>query len=124
MKIKLLFLTLICLASCTGNTIFKAPDDLIEEDEMVALLTDMYLASAAVHKPSNQGNKNLAYMQLIYQKYEIDSSRFKKSNDYYTTKIDVYEKMMLQVQENLNQLKDSLKAIKLDSIKPTDLPMP
>ena len=38
---------LLFLLSCTSNTIYKKPKDLIPKDSMVALLTDMYIASSA-----------------------------------------------------------------------------
>ena len=50
-----LVILFLVFASCTSNTIYKKPENLIPKDSMIALLTDMYIASSA----KNQKNKFL-----------------------------------------------------------------
>ena len=92
------------LVSCTSNTIYKRPKNLIPKDSMVALLTDMYLASSA----KNQKNKFLKrennYVVLVYEKYKIDSTRFDVSNTYYTSKIEEYTEILKKVKSNIDSL--------------------
>lgn len=124
MKKYIFLITIIFLYSCTSNTIYKKPKDLIPKDTMVAIITDLYLASAARSFKNVNNQKNINYSPLVYDKYGIDSLRFKNSNFYYTTKIDQYPKLLEQVKKNLEdnkkvftaqkQIKDS---IRLDSIK-------
>lgn len=109
---------IVFVSSCTSNTIYKAPEDLIPEEKMIELLTDLYIASAASTIPNHTQTKQMAYFQLVYQKHNIDSTRFKVSNAYYTTKIDLYEKILLKVEEKLKKIKDSIVQIENDSIKP------
>lgn len=113
-----ILLSLIVLA-CNSNTIFKKPKDLITKEEMVLLLTDLYIATAAKSYPNKQNKRNIDYTFTVFEKYGIDSARFKRSNFYYTTKIDEYEKIYLEVQANIKALNEQQKAlIKVrDSIK-------
>ncbi|MFC2109551.1 DUF4296 domain-containing protein [Bacteroidota bacterium] len=115
----LYFFLFISIASCTSNTIFKKPDDLITPDKMVDLLTDMYLATAA--KPSTNKNKerNIDYTYLVFEKHGIDTAQFRRSNYYYTTKIDDYEAIFERVKTRIEKLNTDFKFIKneRDSIK-------
>lgn len=98
---------------------YKKPDDLISKKQMIDLLTDLYLSSGTTNiKNINLENK-VDYTPLIYEKYKIDSSRFKRSNFYYTSRIDDYDAILEAVSNNLTALKkinDSLNMMK-DSVE-------
>lgn len=110
------------LVSCTSNTIYKKPENLISKDSMVLLLTDMYIASSA----KNQKNKFLErednYMFLVYEKYKIDTTRFDISNVYYTSQVDEYTEILKKVKRNIDSLATFYKEMKKeqDSIKGKD----
>ena len=110
------------LVSCTSNTIYKKPENLISKDSMVLLLTDMYIASSA----KNQKNKFLErednYMFLVYEKYKIDTTRFDISNIYYTSQVDEYTDILKKVKRNIDSLNTFYKKMKKeqDSIKGKD----
>ena len=106
-KIKNIVLVFIVafLSSCTSNTIYKKPKNLIPKDTMVLLLTDLYLASSAGLVKNKNLEIKVKYMPLVYTKFKIDSTRFKKSNTFYLSNIDAYSEL-------LNQVKDSLKNLK------------
>ena len=112
----------ILLVSCTSNTIYKKPENLISKDSMVLLLTDMYIASSA----KNQKNKFLErednYMFLVYEKYKIDTTRFDISNVYYTSQVDEYTEILKKVKRNIDSLATFYKEMKKeqDSIKGKD----
>ena len=105
--------------ACTSNTIMKKPDDLIPKNQMVDLLTDMLIASGAENIKNIELERNVNYFPLIFEKYGIDSTRFKESNYYYTSQIDDYEKILKKVDDRLKALKEKLDSeIKLqDSLK-------
>lgn len=117
-----IFLSIIFLSSCTSNTIYKKPKDLIPHEQMVDLLVDMQLAVGA-KVVKNIDNKRSNYMPLIYEKYGVDSGIFARSNFYYSTKIDGYTKILQEVKvrldtlevvhENLLRKSDSIKKNKL-----------
>ena len=92
------------LVSCTSNTIYKKPKNLVPKDSMIALLTDMYIASSAKNVKNKFLKREKNYMALVYEKYKIDSTRFDVSNDYYTSKIEEYTDMLKKVQHNIDSL--------------------
>lgn len=87
--------------SCTSNTIYEKPEDLIAKDTMVMLLKDLYLANAAKNVKNKQAQRRFSYVPIVYAKYKIDSSRFQRSNLYYTSRIDIYEPLLGQVLDSL-----------------------
>jgi len=109
----------IFLVSCTSNTIYKKPKDVIPRDSMILLLSDMYLASASKNVKNRFKERKQTYLPLIYEKYEIDSVRFYSSNNYYTSQIEVYEELLQEVKLKIQvQLDTFQKQLKIqDSIK-------
>jgi len=89
--------------SCTGNTIYEKPKDLIPKDSMVLLLKDLYLATAAKNIKNINLQRRFSYAPLVYQKYQIDSLRFHRSSLYYTSKVDFYEPMLKEVLTSLEE---------------------
>ncbi len=117
-KIILSFL-IFSLISCTSNTIYKKPKNLIPKDTMVMLLTDMYLASSARYSKNINQKRDVNYMFLVYEKYKIDSLRFQESNTYYTSKLEVYEDLLKQAKNNLIKQRDTIKT-DLDELEPLE----
>lgn len=119
-----LFISVFLCLSCTSNSIYKKPDDLISKDSMKMILKDLFLATAAKNIKNKQLQRRFSYIPLVYQKYKIDSTRFKESSLYYTSKIDEYEPMLNEILKSLEKeratyakqrtTRDSLKQ---DSIK-------
>ncbi|PTX44553.1 uncharacterized protein DUF4296 [Christiangramia gaetbulicola] len=125
----------IVLASCQDLEKTEKPDDLIPEDKMVEVLTELSLVNAARNynkqKLEETGIKPKEY---IYEKFDIDSLQFERSNDYYTEKYDQYERIYDSVKVRLQILKtrldslreievrieDSIKLAKKDSLKALD----
>lgn len=126
-KIVYIFFICLFLINCTSNTIVKKPDNLISKDQMVDVLTDLFLATGGKNIKNIHLQRNVNYYPLVYDKYQIDSAQFKESNFYYTTKIDEYDKILKRVDERLKkmrdtfekekELQDSLKKMKRDSLK-------
>ena len=100
------FITIILIStfiiSCTSNTIYKKPKDLISKDQMVDLLVDMQIALGAKSIKNKDGKSNIEYMHLVYDKHGIDSTRFSASNFYYTTDIDQYNDILKEVKNRLD----------------------
>lgn len=101
----LIFVLVIFLSSCTSNTIMKKPDDLIPKNEMIAIMTDIYLANASYNVRNKHQERQRNYMSLVYEKYGVDSARYNRSNLYYMSRIDEYEKMHVKVSENIKKMK-------------------
>jgi hypothetical protein len=109
----------IFLASCTSNTIFEKPKDLIPKDTMSLLLQEMMISSSAKFIKNKNNQKNINYMPFVYENFKIDSIRFESSNYYYMSKIDLYQEILENAQNGIESRQDILKNIKtiLDSIK-------
>lgn len=114
------------LCSCTSNTIFEKPKDLIPKDTMSLLVQEMMVASSATFIKNKDMERNINYMPLVYDKFKIDSVRFQTSNLYYMSKIDAYKLIFEEAKNSLKQQKeyyDKIKSrkdsIRQDSIKRT-----
>lgn len=121
----IVLIVLLCF-SCTGNTIYERPKDLIPKDTMVAIMKDLFIASSSRNLKNRKFQKGVNYMPLVYAKYGIDSLRLKNSNFYYTTNVDEYQKLLEEVKADLEadrkkysrqkKIRDSIRS---DSIKRT-----
>ena len=123
LKSILVLLLTVSYTSCQDVKKPEIPTDLISQDIMVDILTDVYISNAS----RNVNNKliikrNLQLDSIIYNKYNIDSLQFVVSNTYYSSDLRTYGNLLTQVQNVLVLLKkekDSIYKIvfKLDSIK-------
>ena len=101
-----IFFLFIVLLSCTSRTIYKKPDRLINKEKMIEIWTDIYIARGAKHIKTKDLRKNINYIPLVFKKHQIDSLQFSESNLYYTSRIDDYEKIFLEVEKRLKEKKD------------------
>jgi len=93
---------------------------------MVSLMTDLYLASSSRNLKNINLQKGINYIPLVYAKYDIDSLRLKRSNFYYTSKVDEYQKLLEEVKLNLEEKRSTFSrqkkvrdSIRADSIRNT-----
>ena len=114
-----ILLVLVLLVSCTSNTIFEKPKDLIPRDTMFILIQEMMIASSAKFVNNINSERDIHYMAFVYEKYKIDSSRFNRSNTYYISTIDEYIKLFREVKDSLEKKSNSFKRLKKrkDSIR-------
>ncbi|MFY9243830.1 MAG: DUF4296 domain-containing protein [Polaribacter sp.] len=112
-------LLFIFMVSCTSNTIYKKPVDLIPKDSMSLLVQELMLASSAEFLINKNLQRNINYMPFVYDRFKIDSARFQSSNLYYMSKIDDYQRIFQDAENSLKQQKDYYDAItkRLDSIR-------
>jgi uncharacterized protein DUF4296 len=100
----LLFLAI----SCNNNSIEKPkkPKNLIKKDKMVEIIYDMTVFTAAkgVNKRIIE-NKGILPEDYIYIKYNIDSTQFAQSNEYYAYNLDSYEDIYAKVKRKLQKEK-------------------
>jgi hypothetical protein len=117
-KISSLFIFIFFL-SCTSNTIFEKPKNLIPRDTMRLLLQEMMIASSAKFIKNTKQQKNINYMPYVYEKFKIDSTRFDHSNYYYMSKIDIYQEILENAKNSLESKSDVFNKIrsKIDSIR-------
>lgn len=100
------------LFSCTSNTIFEKPKDLIPKDTMCLLIQEMAIASSSKYIKNKNLEKNIEYMPLVFDRFQIDSIRFETSNLYYMSKIDVYLEIFIDAKTNLEKQKKFFEQVK------------
>ena len=108
--IKRIYLTVFILVSLVGcNSVDKPkkPENLIPKDKMVDILFDVFVFNAAkgTDKRILEDN-NVTPAIYIYDKYQIDSMQFVKSNEYYAYDIKVYDELIEKVQMKLKAKKN------------------
>lgn len=108
-KIAVIFV-FILTTSCKKK--IAKPDNLIAEDKMVRVLTDLALLNAgeSVNKKLLQ-SYNIISDQYIYKKYNIDSLQFATSNNYYAHDVDSYKRIYTKVKASLTAKKVAYKKI-------------
>ncbi|GEQ84575.1 hypothetical protein ULMS_00830 [Patiriisocius marinistellae] len=93
---------LLLLASCQDVKRPEAPENLISETQMVAVLTDAYLMNAARSIDIRKIRKEGIYLDsIIYATHKIDSLQFAKSNAYYTNNLNTYNDLITKVEQKL-----------------------
>ena len=113
MKRFLIFLSvLLTMVSCNNSEKPDKPVNLLAKEEMVNIIIDMSLLSAAkgINKKMLENN-GIYPVEYIYKKYNIDSVQFAKSNAYYTYYIDDYEAIYDKVKDSLDKLKTKYRSI-------------
>jgi hypothetical protein len=112
LKMATLLLVLMWFSSCQDIQKPERPKNLIPENKMVEVLIDVHLFNAAKNVnrlPLQQ--TGMSPHEFIYDKHNIDSLQFEKSNAYYGTDINAYERIHLKVKEFLDN-----KKIEIDTI--------
>ncbi|HET8854300.1 MAG TPA: DUF4296 domain-containing protein [Salinimicrobium sp.] len=112
------------LVSCQDIEEMEKPEQLIPEEKMVEILTDLSIISSAslIYSRKIDAKIGVAPVDSMYKKYGIDSVQFAKSSKYYAENYLVYERIYDSVKSNLERLKIKYellkeKQIKEDSIK-------
>ena len=107
-----LLLLLFLLVSCTSED-KTAPADLISQEKMVLLLSDLHLAESAVSsKEFNKDTSLFLFRELekqIYKKHGVTKGDFTKSYAWYTENIEEYKAMYTQVGDTLNVRSSTVK---------------
>ncbi len=108
-----LVLLLLLLGGCQDVHKTEKPEDLIPEDKMVEVITEIALLHGARSYNKNLlEEKGIDPSRYIYEKFSIDSLQFARSNDYYAEHVKQYQDIYSQVKERLDSLR-----VKYDSIR-------
>lgn len=100
------FTLLIFISSCSYNLEFgEKPDDLIPKDSFELVLEDMMLLEAYVKTQKSNVQQYYKSMpksaELIFEKHEIDSSRYISSMDYYSQNQEILLEMYSNIQDRV-----------------------
>ncbi|GAB3986779.1 hypothetical protein GCM10028807_04920 [Spirosoma daeguense] len=101
------------VTGCT-NLEDARPDNLIPEDKMVAILTEIHLTEAQVSRMSLAAidSSNIVYKYLetkLFKKMQVDTAAYRKSYNYYSTHPKEMEAIYKQITKNLERRIDTKK---------------
>ncbi|WP_241244378.1 DUF4296 domain-containing protein [Flagellimonas marinaquae] len=123
-KAVVVLLGLMVLVSCAEKVV-EEPENLIPQDQMIEILYDLSILSAAKSGAKRQfDDAHIDVMGFIYTKYNIDSTQFAESDLYYASLPTEYQKIYQNVEAMLERKKDTLEAISKrlnDSIREANL---
>ena len=92
----------------------EMPENLIPEDKMVEVLTEVYLINAARSFDNRTIIDNKMKLDsFVYNKFEIDSTQFVNSNAYYTANLNTYNKLFVKVEERMKKIKTEVDSLVL-----------
>jgi Domain of unknown function (DUF4296) len=119
---KYFFYIAICMlfAGCQDIKRPEKPKDLIPEDTMAALLSEIYLGNAARSIDNKTMRKSgIKIDSFLFKKYNVDSLQFAKSNAYYASDLDAYNAIFQKIERKLETLKneESERKLREDSIR-------
>ena len=121
MKFKWILIWTIFLFSCQNVEEIKKPDNLIPEQKMVEVLTELSI----VYSAKNYNKKILEETGLplntyLYEKYKIDSLQFAQSTEFYAKNYNRFEIIYKQVKINLEKMKTGLEVIREEEVRIED----
>ncbi len=120
MRIVFFLLGIVMVAGCKEKLI-DPPENLISQDRMTEILYDLAVLDGI--KSTNQSilpNYEIETMPYLYEKYGVDSVQFVRSDQYYASIPQLYQKMYQEVQRRFEEqvkLIDAAKKKRNDSIK-------
>lgn len=121
MKYSIVIAFCFCFMACQDVKRPEMPENLIPQDKMVDILTEVYLINAARSIDNRLIiEKKLALEKFVYLKYDIDSLQFAKSNAYYTANLSSYNDLFEKVEERMVRYKkevDSLESLRLERVE-------
>ncbi|MEX0273524.1 MAG: DUF4296 domain-containing protein [Flavobacteriaceae bacterium] len=100
------------MVSCNEKLI-QEPENLIDRDTMVSLLTDLAIVSAG--KSVNIGalkTHDVDPTGFVFEKYGVDSLQFVESDQYYASLPMEYEKIYSEVETRLEKRQKNYEALK------------
>ncbi len=104
---------LLLITSCQDIERTEKPEDLIPEDKMVNVLTEMSLMQGArSYNRQELERKGIKPDEYLWKKFDIDSARFASSNNYYSENYVVYQRIYEKVKDSLETLKTHYDSIR------------
>ena len=105
------FFVVIYLFSCSNKSA-KKPDKLIPLKTMEEVIYDVYMLNAI--KISNKKllqNEEVSFEKEIFEKYNIDSLQFAKSNDFYAADFETYKALIERIKKRMDLNKKALEQL-------------
>ena len=105
-KLLILSIGILCLVACQDIEKTPKPKDLIPEPKMVEVLTEISLLHGArTYNKNILQQKGVDPKSYLWEKYDIDSLQFLKSNNYYAENYEQYQRIYDSVRSRLERFK-------------------
>jgi hypothetical protein len=106
-KLLVIFLVLL-LQSCNSELRgLKKPDNLIQKDQMIEILTDMLILEGHIQKTYSTVNRYYKVMSASGRDYlktkHVTEKQYEESLAYYSSLHDEYHRMLEKIMENLQK---------------------
>ncbi len=115
LKFPIIMCLMLLLGSCQNVERSPRPDDLIPHDKMVEVLTELSLLHGArSYNKTLLEEKGIRPQDYLWEKFDIDSLQFLRSNNYYAENYKQYQQIYGRVQTRLEEYKarfDSLREL-------------
>jgi hypothetical protein len=112
-KLFLLSIIMVAFAACQDIEKSEKPENLISEDKMVDIITEISLMQSARNFSKRIfENTGIEGKEYIFEKYDVDSVQFKHSNDYYADNYEIYQRIYDSVKQGFERMK-----VKLDTLQ-------
>jgi len=121
-KIVLLIGLLIFVVAC-DKQVMEKPANLIPEDKMVEILTDIAIYQAVEgYDPQKLTTNNVKLNDFIFNKYKVNAKVIETSNKYYASDVEGYKKLYAKVIDNLGERRKEagIEIEKTTGVKPVD----
>jgi hypothetical protein len=90
----------------------KKPDNLISEAKMADIMYDVFLLNSAKGINKRILEENGVFPEkYVFDKYNIDSTQFANSNNYYAYDTKVYESILNRIKEKIETNKKEYEAL-------------
>jgi hypothetical protein len=107
------FFILLLLAGCAADAPADRPDDVLDHDKFVLVMTDVQLLEATSRKKlirdGDPKERTAQFYKQLFDKHEITEEEFKRSYLWWNSEpelmVEVYEKVL----ENLSRLEEETK---------------
>ncbi|WP_100614092.1 DUF4296 domain-containing protein [Confluentibacter citreus] len=112
-------IVLLFVVSCYKFKEPEKPKNLISKADMVNILIDLKLIASVTAGDDIKvlDSSNIQSEKYIYKKYNIDSTQFALSNNYYAFHLKDYEEIYTKVKDSLEALSSFYEALELKELE-------
>lgn len=110
---KIVFIVMaLVIVSCDRTEKPPVPDNLISKDKMVEVLYDVYILNAAKGSTKSVLEKNGIFPEdFVFEKHNIDSLQFAKSNEYYGFYVEEYESILSRLEQKVSTNREKYQSL-------------
>jgi hypothetical protein len=121
-KLSIIIILFVLATACGGKDKGFKPERLLNEQEMIAVMTDVQILEADINYqktqerdrdpndttpvvPKDYAKMTRSYYDQLFEHYDINDSIFKQNMQYYTERPEVLERIMDSVSQRLIRMK-------------------